>query len=59
MAKAARKPPQDTDKELEAALRREKHSNAHDAAPLSAGNELLEGSPERNAKLEEAKKGSG
>lgn len=59
----ARQKPLDKDaaklqEENEAALRREKHTLAHDVDPFNAGSELLDGSPERKAKQEEAKRGA-
>ncbi len=42
--------------ELEAGLRAERHSLAHDVSP-QAGDELMEGSDARKAKLKEAEAG--
>lgn len=57
MAKQARNVPSldEEQAERENARRAEAHAHAHDAAPWSAGNELLEDSAERKAKLKEAR----
>lgn len=55
MAKAKEETEQQRRDRINAEHRAEAHSTAHNVAPLSAGNELADGSDERKAKVKEGK----